>query len=134
MFRDLFFYHTDYWSNGNEPPFFIEDGFTAEAFSFEALAIAHREAHTLPHREHVTPYIKRTARFSKGWRKTHAAFWYKLSVDTAADLEAVTGVIAALGGPGDYGIAEITECIRRNPELMAPNDGFIRSESYPRVR
>lgn len=47
----------DYVSNSNPPTF--PHGLDTEVFSFEALAIAHREAELKTEREHVTQFIRR---------------------------------------------------------------------------
>jgi glutamate-1-semialdehyde 2,1-aminomutase len=59
----------DYFSNSNQEPDFLEDGFDVEVTTFDALSAAASDAKLMSEREHVMPYIKNSGRFKLGWRK-----------------------------------------------------------------
>ena len=86
----------DYFSNSNHEPDFLEDGFDVEVFKFSALETAWKEAKLLSEREHVTPYIKNSGKFSCGWKKYNPEYKFKLSVDTENDFRAVSAIFGAL--------------------------------------
>jgi spore coat polysaccharide biosynthesis protein SpsF len=108
-------YGVDYFSNGNEGPEYYEDGFTSEVFRFSSMEKAWKESDMLSQREHVTPYIKRSGKFSCGWRKLHSYYNFKLSVDTAEDLEVASKVFADLGDL--FTINELVEYLQQYPHL-----------------
>jgi spore coat polysaccharide biosynthesis protein SpsF (cytidylyltransferase family) len=108
-------YGVDYFSNGNEGPVYYEDGFTSEVFSFQSLEQAWKESTMLSEREHVTPYIKRSGKFSCGWRKLHADYNFKLSVDTPEDLAVASKVFADLGDM--FTIDQLVNYLQQYPEL-----------------
>ena len=97
----------DYFSNGNEPPYFIEDGFCVEVFKRECLFEAFIKAKWLSEREHVTPYIKKSNFYSKMWMKFRTSYQYKLSVDTIEDFNLVEKIFSLLDDPYLSGIDEV---------------------------
>lgn len=111
----------DYFSNSNNEPDFLEDGFDVEVFRFEALETAWKEATLLSEREHVTPFIKYSGKFSCGWKKFHAAYQHKLSVDTANDFAAVEAIFHHLKDHPDFSIPEVMEVLREHPEILSLN-------------
>jgi spore coat polysaccharide biosynthesis protein SpsF (cytidylyltransferase family) len=108
-------YGVDYFSNGNEGPEYYEDGFTAEAFTYKSLVIAHAEAQLMSEHEHVTPYIKRSGKFSCGWRKLNRDYHYKLSVDTPDDLKIAAMIFGELGD--NFSIDDLLHYLKMHPEL-----------------
>ncbi len=122
---------TDYFSNSNQEPDYLEDGFDVEVFSFEALRKAQDAATLLSEREHVCPYIKK--HFRCAWKKADPEYTFKLSVDTPADLEAVERIFEELEGSGDFGIHEVTQLLKQKPEILdlnkesKINSGFEKS-------
>jgi spore coat polysaccharide biosynthesis protein SpsF len=123
----------DYVSNTQPPTF--PDGLDTEAFTFDALARAWREATAPSDREHVTPYIWRQGDRFRLANVIHdpdlsARRW---TVDTAADLAFVREIHARLGGLAETaGLDEILTLLRRHPELEAINRGIARNEGYAR--
>ncbi|MFM7814990.1 MAG: cytidylyltransferase domain-containing protein [Flavobacteriales bacterium] len=118
----------DYFSNSNQEPHFLEDGFDVEVASFNALETATREASMLSEREHVMPYIKNAGKFRIGWRKAHASYTFKLSVDTEKDLEVVQAIFHALKDNSDFSIGDVVELLQRSPQILALNaDSEINS-------
>lgn len=118
----------DYFSNSNQEPDFLEDGFDVEVFTYAALKEAQEKAELLSEREHVCPYIKK--HFSCGWKKTDADYHYKLSVDTLADLQAVEAIFEALQSEDDFGIHEVTALLKARPELLAINESSSINSGY----
>jgi len=125
---------TDYFSNSNQEPFYLEDGFDTEIFTFEALEKTWQNAQLLSQREHVTPYIKQSGLFRCGWRKSHARYHYKLSVDTSADLELANAILKHLG-ESDFGIEEVVHLLETKPELLQINpESTINSGYYKSLK
>jgi spore coat polysaccharide biosynthesis protein SpsF (cytidylyltransferase family) len=118
----------DYFSNSNCEPDFLEDGFDVEVFSFMALETAWREATLLSEREHVTPYIKNSGKFSCGWKKYSEDYNYKLSVDSPNDFRAVEAIFNAFDTIEDFGMNDVIRLLRERPEILALNaDSTINS-------
>lgn len=123
----------DYFSNSNHEPDFLEDGFDVEVFSFAALESAWKEAKLLSEREHVTPFIKNSGRFSCGWKKYSADYHYKLSVDSENDLKAVATIFEAFDSITDFGMEEVLKLLAARPEILdlnkdsTINSGYLKS-------
>lgn len=122
----------DYVSNVDPPTY--PDGLDVEAFSFEALALAHREATETAEREHVTPFIrKHKERFRalcwQGMADLSALRW---TVDHQDDLDHVRSLLDRLDSPTPAsfdrfdlyrvcertGMAEVQPSHRRNEGMM----------------
>lgn len=110
---------TDYFSNSNEEPDYLEDGFDVEVFSFESLRKAQDAATLMSEREHVCPYIKK--HFRCAWKKADPEYTFKLSVDTPADLRAVERIFEELADQDDFGIHEVTQLLKQKPEILQLN-------------
>lgn len=121
----------DYFSNGNEPPQFAEDGFCVELFYNKDLKNAFDQASWLSEREHVTPFIKKDNRLKKAWQQFRQEYCYKLSVDTPDDFENVKWIFSQLSNPLTSGMDEILQIIQRHPEKIQPakklNEGYQKS-------
>jgi spore coat polysaccharide biosynthesis protein SpsF len=121
----------DYFSNSNQEPDYLEDGFDTEVFTFAALEDAWKNATLMSEREHVCPYIKK--HFRCGWKKAHPGYIYKLSVDTENDLKAVAAIYEELRSDPDFGIEEVVDLLRRKPGILEINkesrinEGFAKS-------
>lgn len=114
-------YGVDYFSNSNQEPDFLEDGFDVEVTTFDALKIAHENAQLLSEREHVMPYIKNCGRFSIGWRKSNAGYTFKFSVDTEKDLTAARTIFEELKSTPDFAIDEVVNLLLQKPEILDIN-------------
>jgi spore coat polysaccharide biosynthesis protein SpsF len=123
----------DYASNIHPPTF--PDGLDTEVFSRETLETAWREARRPSDREHVTPFIwGRPGRFRlanvRGARDLSTERW---TVDTAADLEFVRNVYAALGrSERPFGMEDVLGLLDAQPALRRLNAGQRRNEGYER--
>jgi spore coat polysaccharide biosynthesis protein SpsF (cytidylyltransferase family) len=126
--REFQRYQVDYFSNGNQPPTYSQDGITSEVFSYNALEKAWKESTMLSEREHVTPYIKTSGLFKCAWRKFSDNYQFKLSVDTPADLELSKRVFQELGN--DFTIEELIVFLTKNKNLLSINEESIINEGY----
>jgi len=120
----------DYFSNSNHEPDFLEDGFDVEVFSFKALETAWNEAKLMSEREHVTPYIKNSNKFSCGWKKYHQDYQYKLSVDSENDFTAVEFIFDSFPTITDFGMIEVLELLKSKPEILKLNEESIINSGY----
>jgi spore coat polysaccharide biosynthesis protein SpsF len=111
----------DYFSNSNEEPDFLEDGFDVEVTTFDALSAAAKDAKLLSEREHVMPYIKNSGKFRLGWRKACGSYHYKLSVDTPNDLEMARRIFSELKSNPDFSIDEVNALLHNKPEILEIN-------------
>lgn len=121
----------DYFSNSNHEPDFLEDGFDVEVFSFIALETAWKEAKLLSEREHVTPYIKNSGKFSCGWKKYNKDYYYKLSVDSPEDFGLVETIYNSFDSLVDFGLDDIVKMLQEKPGILQINkDSKINSGYY----
>lgn len=120
----------DYFSNSNHEPDFLEDGFDVEVFSFKALETAWQEAKLLSEREHVTPYIKNSGKFSCGWKKYNSDYHYKLSVDSDNDFKAVETIFNSFDTITDFGMNEVIELLKLKPEILELNKESVINSGY----
>jgi spore coat polysaccharide biosynthesis protein SpsF (cytidylyltransferase family) len=121
---------TDYFSNSNNEPEFLEDGFDVEVFSWGALQTAWKQASMLSEREHVTPFIKNSGLFKCGWKKFRSDYQYKLSVDSQADLEAVKTIFNSFDSITDFGMQEVIELLENKPEILNINQNSTINSGY----
>jgi spore coat polysaccharide biosynthesis protein SpsF len=121
----------DYFSNSNNEPDYLEDGFDVEVFSFRALETAWKNAKLLSEREHVCPYIKKN--FLCGWKKVNQNYNYKLSVDTENDYNLVTQIFNELNHHKDFSLEEVVQLLKEKPYLLdinkesRINSGYLKS-------
>ncbi|MEL6698832.1 MAG: glycosyltransferase family protein [Bacteroidota bacterium] len=120
----------DYFSNSNNEPDYLEDGFDVEVFSYESLATAWGEAKLLSEREHVTPFIKNSGRFTCAWEKSHPDYNYKLSVDTLDDFTAVSKIFEELSDKPDFSIEEVVDLLKEKPEILTLNQDSVINAGY----
>ena len=126
-----------YFSNSNQEPDYLEDGFDVEVFTYDALKEANEKAKLMSEREHVCPYIKK--HFSCGWKKADNDYMFKLSVDTEADLNMVNRIFEEFENTPDFGIHEVTKLLREKPEILEINkeskinSGFAKSIREDRI-
>ncbi len=120
----------DYFSNSNNEPDYLEDGFDTEVFSFNSLSTAWQDANMLSEREHVTPFIKGCGKFNCGWSKSHPDYNYKLSVDTEEDFQVVFSVFRELNSISDFSIGEVVKLLSRKPGLLDGNRSSTVNAGY----
>ncbi len=126
----------DYFSNGNEPPQFAEDGFCVELFYNKHLEEAFQQAEWLSEREHVTPFIKKNEQLKKAWQQFRENYRFKLSVDTPQDFEHVAWIFSKLQNPMTSSMDEVLSLLENNPNLFPQsaklNEGYQKSISQDR--
>jgi len=98
------------------------EGLDTEAFTFEALETAWKEAKLPSEREHVTPYIKKVFHsdvWEEGSEDNRTMHW---SVDTEADFQFVEQVYEALYHEGEvFHLNDILAYVHEHPELLEIN-------------
>jgi spore coat polysaccharide biosynthesis protein SpsF len=120
----------DYFSNSNYEPNFLEDGFDVEVFSFKALETAWKEAKLLSEREHVTPYIKNSGKFSCGWKKYNNDYQLKLSVDSENDFKVAEAIFQAFDSITDFTMEDVLQLLKAKPELLELNKDSVINSGY----
>lgn len=117
----------DYLSNV-EPPTFA-DGLDIEMFSFHALERAWREATSAVEREHVTPFIRQSGRFTTVNKVSEIDFsGDRWTVDTPEDFEVVSAVFRHFSPRTDFSWQEILQLRKADPGLFSANQAIVRNE------
>ena len=108
----------DYTSNCDVPSF--PDGLDVEVMTAAALRRVVREASTSSEREHVTlQFRQRPEGFhTELLRNSRDLSDCRLTVDTYEDIELVRQIYQALGAASAFGLTEIMEFFKANPELI----------------
>lgn len=120
----------DYFSNSNHEPDVLEDGFDVEVFKFSALETAWKEAKLLSEREHVTPYIKNSGKFTCGWKKSNPEYQYKLSVDSENDFKMATAIFNAFDSIADFDMKDVLALLKAKPEILELNKDSVINSGY----
>ncbi len=121
--------NVDYASNTNPPTY--PDGLDVEVIKYDALEKAFRDARSISDREHVTPYIRRTASFSKiNLVNCVDLSEMRWTLDTPDDYIFMTQVFSRLGSEQSFGMQDVLNLLRRNPDLVTLNSGHKRNEGY----
>jgi len=123
-------YKIDYFSNSNQEPSYLEDGFDVEVVSFSALMNAAINAKLMSEREHVMPFIKNSKQFKLGWRKANDFYNFKLSVDTENDLRLAEQIFIELKNTPDFSIDDVVDLLRRKPALLEINNESEINSGY----
>jgi glutamate-1-semialdehyde 2,1-aminomutase len=117
----------DYASNTAPPTF--PDGLDAEVFSYRALTEASKRAVEPREREHVTPYIRESTRFTRfnyeNDRDCSAERW---TVDEPEDLEVVRKIFEHFHPRHDFSWGEVLALRNAHPEWFMANQHFTRNE------
>ena len=120
----------DYFSNSNNEPAYLEDGFDVEVFTLNALEDAWKNAKLLSEREHVTPYIKNSGKYICFWKKFNKEYNYKLSVDSINDFNAVAEIFKQLESKHDFGLNDVVELLKQKPEILQLNKDSVINLGY----
>ena len=123
-------YKVDYFSNSNQEPSYLEDGFDVEVVSYSALMNAADNAKLMSEREHVMPFVKNSKQFKLGWRKASDSYHYKLSVDTENDLRLAEQIFIELKNKPDFSIDDVVDLLRRKPALLEINSESEINSGY----
>ena len=114
----------DYASNTLEPTY--PDGLEAEAFTFDALARAWRDATLQFEREHVTPYIKKNPQLFRLENIRHECdlSQFRWTLDYEEDLRFTREIYARLASRGTFRMGDMLELLKREPSLISINAGI----------
>ncbi len=127
VLEDFFSANVDYQSNISPPTY--PDGLDTEVFTFAALELAQNEATEEREREHVTPYIRESGKFSM----KNSAYMDDLSderwtVDEPEDFEVITNVFEHFHPHYDFSWLDVLELRQNSPHLFAANQHLTRNE------
>ena len=93
------------------------------------MAKAWKEAKSPFEREHVTPYLRTNAAFTRSAiAHTEDLSDLRLTVDEGADLEVIRNVFAHFAPRTDFGWLDVVALYRCKPELFDANQQIIRNE------
>jgi glutamate-1-semialdehyde aminotransferase/spore coat polysaccharide biosynthesis protein SpsF (cytidylyltransferase family) len=119
--------NADYASN-REPPTY-PDGLDVEVFSMQALDMANNEARSAHQREHVTPYIINSEKFSKFYlTNSEDLSMERWTVDELEDFLVVEEIFGAFYPRVDFSWHEVMELRSTNPNIFSKNKHLIRNE------
>jgi glutamate-1-semialdehyde 2,1-aminomutase len=117
----------DYASNVS--PATYPDGLDTEVFSFDALEKTWKDAVDPHQREHVTPFLRESAQFTRenlaSSRDLSSERW---TVDQPQDLEVVRRVFEHFAPRRDFGWLEVMALQERQPEIFELNRSSSRNE------
>jgi glutamate-1-semialdehyde 2,1-aminomutase len=117
----------DYASNVS--PRSYPDGLDVEIFSFRALEIAWRDATRQSDREHVTPFIRDSGRFSLlNVPNSEDLSHERWTVDRSEDFQVIQNVFEHFHPKRDFGWREVLLLRRARPELFTANRNSVRNE------
>ncbi|MEM0952047.1 MAG: glycosyltransferase family protein [Cyanobacteria bacterium P01_H01_bin.74] len=105
-------------------------GLDVEVFSFDALEQANREAVSVSHREHVTPFFyTQPKRFRLGeLKQTGDHHDHRWTVDTPEDFQLISKVLSVLlprHGPL-FSTQDVLDVLRQNPEWRLINSDVVQ--------
>ena len=117
----------DYYSNTVPPTY--PDGLDVEVFSRSALEAANGEATAAFDREHVTPYLRNGAKFSKSSMvNPEDLSSQRWTVDEAPDLQVLANVFAHFSPDVHFGWREVLGLQKSHPGYFADNAELKRNE------
>lgn len=117
----------DYMSNLAPPTF--PDGLDTEVFSYEALRQSDRETQSPRDREHATPYLRESGKFTTA-SVCNPVDWSgeRWTVDEPSDFEVVAAVFGHFHPRTDFSWEEVLALLKSQPALFAANRHLIRNE------
>ena len=116
----------DYASNVNPPTF--PDGLDVEVFSFDILKAASKNATENFDLEHVTPFIKKTARSKVNLTSDIDMSSVRLTLDDRKDLSLIKDIYEHFYPNNHFNHLEIKRYLDANPHLLLINGTNIRNE------
>ena len=117
----------DYYSNANPPSY--PDGLDVEVFSYKALEKAAKEAQEPFEREHVTPYLRKSAFFSiASMEHLEDLSLLRWTVDDPVDFVVIESVFRHFHPSRDFKWKEVLDLQRQQPEIFSINKNTIRNE------
>ena len=117
----------DYVSNIDPPTY--PDGMDVEVFKFSALEKSFFEANQPFEREHVTPYIRKSGKFSKLCIKHNKDLSnIRLTIDEKEDLLVLKNVLNFFKNKEKFTLEDIEKLHNDKPEFFKPNMKHKRNE------
>ena len=117
----------DYASNTNPPTY--PDGLDVEVFSFSALKTAWREANTQYEREHVTPFIRESKKFTAknvvNYKNYSSERW---TVDEPEDYQVVKSIFKHFLPRINFSWNEVLKLRNTEPDIFSLNQHLNRNE------
>lgn len=127
LMEDYFKSDSDYTTNTLPPTY--PDGLDVEVFSFKSLVRAYREASAPNEREHVTPYIRYSGKFTIQNRINEIDYSdRRWTVDEEDDFEVVANVFKYFNPDIYFDWHKIIELEILKPELFQYNKHISRNE------
>lgn len=111
------------------------DGLDVEVFAFAALERAWQEAEKPSEREHVTPYLRFSGRFSTfnvANETDSSAANHRWTVDDQEDLEFIRRVYATFADKPDFDFRDVLSMLEATPELRSVQGRGVCNEGYYR--
>lgn len=116
----------DYATNTLPPTY--PDGLDVEVFTKDALSLAHELSHDLDQREHVTSILRTDSRFSsKNLIFDVNLEFLRVTIDYKIDLEVVRNVVQKFYPRIDFGIEDIYNLWKSDPDIFQANKRLIRN-------
>jgi glutamate-1-semialdehyde 2,1-aminomutase len=116
----------DYAANVSPPTF--PDGLDTEVFTFDALQAAWNEAKDPQQREHVTPFIRESARFARiNFAHAGDESAQRWTVDEPEDLAVVERVFESFHPRRDFNWLEVLALRDSHPEWFEANQHLVRN-------
>jgi glutamate-1-semialdehyde 2,1-aminomutase len=117
----------DYLSNTDPPTY--PDGLDIEVMKFSALEMTRTESSDPFDHEHVTPYIRKSPKFSKGIKSNFedlsALRW---TVDDPEDFEVITNVFEHFSPDIYFSWKDVLQLQQGQPQLFKLNQGIRRNQ------
>ncbi len=119
--------NVDYVSNVSPPTY--PDGLDAEVFSFSALEASWSQTKNPFDREHVTPYIRGSKKFSvHNIANENDYSSERWTVDEPEDFEVVTHIFDHFEGYTNFSWLDVIKLRENKPKLFSANQHLIRNE------
>lgn len=119
--------NVDYFSNTAPPTF--PDGLDIEVFTLRALESAAQKTDKPFDREHVTPYLRESGRFTQaGMQLEEDLSSLRWTVDEPADYDVVSKVFAHFAPDIHFSWQQVLQLQRSQPEMFTANQNLIRNE------
>ena len=119
----------DYCSNVNPPTF--PDGLDVEVIKFSALKIASKKSKTKFEREHVTPFIISSEKFSKtNFKNDQDLSNLRWTVDDPEDFEVIKNVFEYFNPDINFDWKQVLQLKEKHPNLFEANSKIKRNEGH----
>jgi len=129
LINQFFEARVDYAANCLHPS--LPDGMDAEVFTFSALETAWKEAKKASDREHVTPHIRDSGKFTVK-SVEYPVNWgtFRLTLDNPEDLDVLSLLVERCGEQAE--LQEYVAFLEKNPKVCEMNAHLKRNEGYRR--